>query len=379
MSFDRQIDFVCPHLVVEEALFVNSDRVTVRPLRPIASVNSVRVRVDGEVEVPSQGLYLPAMGFASKRGPYSIRPGVNDTLAVTVNSGPDQVGVLDHGENLSSREVARRMNLAFDGILFDLSSTGRLRVQTRSKGRDATVLIRPTPLATTLGFSVNRQWRGRAPYPGWTLIADSKTLLDRPTRLIVFDDILRGAREYVELYYTTLRQECRRCGGLGVENDWRYGVHGEVFAVRDEALFIQEIQKAVYTVQGSNTFHQWYGTTIFNTVGKKLSASGIVQSFIINDIREAFRRWQNIKKQQEEQLGQFVSDAEYPFRLIGVNLSPSTDDPTVVFVSATVQNRSQQAIQIERGVKLPLPADILGSSTQDGVIRQSLSNFTLNG
>jgi len=36
MSYDRQIDQVCTHMVVEEALFLFSDRRTVRPLRPIA-------------------------------------------------------------------------------------------------------------------------------------------------------------------------------------------------------------------------------------------------------------------------------------------------------------------------------------------------------
>lgn len=379
MSFDRQIDFVCPHLVVEEALFLNTDRVTVRPLRPVSTINSLQVRVDGEVVVPSYGLGVSAEAFASKRGPFNVMSGVNDTLTIQVNSEPDQTVQIPHGQSLSSRDVARRLNGLFSNLSFDISLNGRLHIQTVGVGKAVTFMIRPSALATTLGFSVNRQFRGRLPYPGWSVVVDTKTLLDRPTRLIVFDEPLRGFREYVELNYTTVRQECRRCGGLGVENDWRYGVHGEVFEVRDEALFIQEIQKATYTLQGSNSFHGWYGTKIFNTIGKKLSASGVVQSFIIQDIREAFRRWQNIKKQQEEVVGQVVTDAEYPLRLVSVTLTQSQDDPTVVFVNATVQNRSQKQIQIERGVQLPLPADLLGSSAQDGVIRQSLSNFTLSG
>jgi len=379
MSFDRKIDFVCPHLVVEEALFLNQDRVTVRPLRPIASANSVHVRVDSAIEIPSQGIYLPAIGFVSKQGSFNIRSGVNDTLTLKVNDGAEQTVQIEHGEKLSAREIARRLNEVAADVLFDLSPSGRLRVQTQRKGRDATLMVRPTAMATTLGFPTNRQWRGTSPYPGWSLVADTKTLLDRPTRLIIFDRPLRGFLEYVELTYTTVRQECRRCGGLGVENDWRYGAHGELFEVRDEALLLQEIQKIIYTFQGSNSFHIWYGTQILETSGKKLSSSGIVQTFIINDIREAFRRWQNIKKQQEEALGQVVSDGEYPFRLLETKVTPSTQDPTVVFVSVTLQSRSQKPITIERGVQIPLPADILGASTQDGVIGQSLSNFVLTG
>lgn len=379
MSFDRQIDFLCPHVVVEEAIFVNADRLTVRPLRPISAVNSVRVRVNGAIEVPSPGLVVPAEGLAAKKGPFNIRVGINDTLIIRVNDGAEQTLLIEPGETLNSREMARRLNQSVSDALFDLTPKSRLRLQTRSKGKHATLVVRPTALSTTLGFPTNRQWRGRAPLPGWSLVADPNTLRDRPTRLIVFDQPLMGFTNYVELNYATLRTECRRCGGLGVENDWRYGVHGEVFEVRDEALLIQEIQKITYTVRGSNPFHPWYGTTILDTVGKKLSAAGLVQSFIVNDIREAFRRWQNIKRQQEEVVGQPVSDEEYPFRLLSVTLSPSQQDQTVVFVNAIVQSRSQKPIQIERGVRLPLPADILGSSTQAGVYRQSLQKFTLTG
>lgn len=377
MSFDRQIDFVCPHMVAEEALFLNVDRVTVRPLRPVSSVNSVKVRVNGEIQVPSHGVHLPAEALAGKKAPFNIRTGTNDTLIIKVGDATERTIQVPPGENLSSREVARRLSQGASDVTFDVSPKGRFRIQTRSMGRAATLIVRPTALATTLGLPINRQWRGVTPFPGWSMIADSKALLERPSRLIVFDAPLKGTREYVELSYATLRQECRRCGGLGVENDWRYGANGGVIEVRNEALLIQEVQKITYTAQGTNPFHEWYGTNILNTIGKKLSSSGLVQSFIITDIREAFRRWQNIKKQQEEIVGQVVTDEEYPFRLVSVKLDQSQEDPTVVFVTASIQSRSQKPIQIERGVRLPLPADIMGSSTQDGIIRQSLRDYTL--
>lgn len=379
MSFDRQIDFVCPHEVVEETLFLNADRVTVRPLRPIAAINSLKVRLNGEVVVPSQGVQIPAETLAIRRGPYNIKSGVNDTLTLQANSGAVQTVQIDPGQGLQAKEVARRLNQSLTDAVFDVTPTGRLSLATRRLGKSATLTILPSTMAATLGLAVNRQWRGKVPYPGWSLIADRNTLIDRPTRLIVFDAPLQGFREFAELNYATIREECRRCGGLGVENDWRYGVHGEVFEVRDEALLLQEVQKAVYTLRGSNPFHRWYGTNVFNTIGKKLSAAGLVQSFILSDIREAFRRWQNIKKQQEEVLGQIVSDEEYPYRLISVVLSPSQEDPTIVFVNATIQNRSQRPIQLERGLRIPLPDDILGSTSQAGIIRQSLSNYTLAG
>jgi hypothetical protein len=192
---------------------------------------------------------------------------------------------------------------------------------------------------------------------------------------LVFDSPLKASQSYVEISYTTIRQECRRCGGLGVENDWRYGKTGDTAQVRDEALLLQECLKAIYTVQGSNVFHAWYGSNIVNTIGRKLSSIGLVQNMIVSDIQESFRRWQVVKKKQEEEVGQVVSDAEYPFRLGGISLEQSQQDPTIIYVKVTVQNRSQLPIQIERGLKLPEPLDLMGSTVQQGVYRQSLTSY----
>lgn len=381
MSFDRKIDWVCPHTVAEEALFVASDKTTVRPLRPISSANSVRVRLNGTAFIPSEGISVPAMAQAERTGPFNIRQGVNDTLVVTVGSQAPQTIVAAPGEGLTSAQVAERLSVHLSGASVGLTPKRRLHIQTHDHGKAATLMIRSTgsTMASTLGLLTDRQWRGKQPVPGWSLISDPNTLADRPTRLIVFDEPLRGFRDYVELNYATIRQECRRCGGLGVENDWRYSTRGNVVEVRDEALLIQEVQKFIYTLKGSNPFHVWIGTEILNMVGRKISDRGLVQNFVVTDIREAFRRWQSVKRQQEDTVGQFVSDEEFPFNLLSVTLDQSQTDPTVVFVKVVVQNRSQRQIQIERGVRLPLPENLLGGSSQDGIIRQSLNNFVITG
>lgn len=380
MSFDRKIDQVCPHFVVEEALYFNTDRQTIKPLRPIASGQSVVVRVNGVAAVPSYGLHTPALATASEQGPFNVQPGVNDTLVVNV-CGVDQVVRIQGGNKLSTKQVADQLNLAIRNAVFSVSAKQRIRLRTGQEGPASTLMVRfsGSTLASTLGLTTDRQWRGQTTFPGWSLVRDPNTLNDRPTRRIVFDRPFSGRSDYVEISYTTVRQECRRCGGLGIENDWRYTKTGEIIEVRDETLLIQETLKAVYTVQGSNPFHVWYGSNILRTIGRKLSASGLVQNLIVSDIGETFRRWQAIKRKQEEDVGQFVSDEEYPFRLLSVVLEQSQQDPTVVFVTCTVQSRSRQPIQIERGIKLPQPIDLMGSTEQQGVFRQSLSDFVLTG
>lgn len=379
MSYDRKLDQVCPHRVVEEALYFDASSTIVTPMRPISSANSVEVRLNGAITVPSPGVYTAATSLGSKEGPFTITAGVNDTFRVRVNNGPEQIVVLPAGQKVPADRIVAQLQMGFRDIQFFLQER-RIGFQSALVSPDATVFIPATStLAATLGIPTPRQWRGKTVVPGWTLVNDPNTLNDRPTRLIVFDEPLRGYADYVELNYVTLRQECRRCGGTGVENDWLYGGTGEVVQVVDEALLIQEIQKLMFTVKGTNSFHNWYGTDIMDSIGQKVSSGGLLQNQLVGDIYQAFNRWQSIKRQQEENAGQPVSDQEYPYRLLAVNLQQSQQDPTVMFINLTIQNRSFDPIQIERGIRLPQPVDLLGSTQGQGIFRESLKKYTLAG
>ncbi len=379
MSFDRKIDQICTHRAVEEALFLSSDYQTVRPLRPIASVVSTQVRINGLIDVPSVGVQAPAQVVTGKAGPYTITQGVNDRLILSIDGGPDQVIIAQDGKKIPTKDVIHNLNTSISEGTFE-EFNGKIRLRTGSVGKRSLLHVKSgSTLASVLGLVEDRVFRGVKSIPGWSIVRDPNTLSDRPTRLIVFDQPLKGFSDYVELNYTTIRQECRRCGGLGIENDWIYGRQGNTIEVRDEALLLQEILKMMFTLRGSNPFATWYGTLLTDTIGRKLSAGGLIQNLISSEITTAFSRWQNIKKQQEEAVGQFVSDREFPFQLLSVSVEQSTQDPTVIFVNATVQNRSGQPLDISRGIRLPEPTDLLGDTSQQGVFRQSLNNFTQVG
>jgi hypothetical protein len=378
MSYDRQLDRVCPHTVVEEALFFQDDRQTVRPLRPIAAISSVKVRLNGLMDAPSPGVYIGAQATGTKGGPFNIQGGVNDQLLVKIEGRPVQTLTVPSGNQIPTARIVDKLNMMVRDGVFSATSKRQLRLRSSQVGPGSTVIFLPGSTAAPIfGFPINRGWRGQTVVPGWSIVNDPNTLSDRPTRLILFDALLNGYQDYVELNYSTIRQECRRCGGLGIENDWQYNGQGKLNTVQNVDLLIQEMLKATYTVRGSNPFHTWYGTSIVNSIGRKLSSSGIVQNLIVSDIYEAFSRWQDVKKQQEEKVGQFVSDEEYPFRLLNVNLQQSDQDPTIIFVSATVQNRSNKPIQIERGVRTPIPLDLLGSTQQQSTFAQTLPNYSL--
>jgi len=377
MSYDRQIDQVCPHLVAEEALFVGTDQRTVRPMKPIASLASMSVRFNGQIQVPSFGVRLPATATGAKEGPFTIVAGVNDTLAFRVDQGPLQQVTFSPASAITPARLAHLLTTKFTGVSFFASGL-RISFRTLSEGSGASLFFDSSSTMTSLlGFPAPREFRGQTSVPGWTLVRDPSAISDRPLRFVVFDGPLRGYRDFVELSYTTVRQDCRRCGGIGVENDWRYGRTGETVQVRDEALLLQEIQKLFLTSRGSNVFHTFYGTTIIDAIGKKLTAGGLVQNLLFTDIVSTFKAWQDLKGKQETQVGQFVSDEEFPYRLLDVDLLPSDQDPTVVFLMITVQNRSQKAIVLERGLKLPAAFDI--ASFQQGTIRQSIRKPVIAG
>lgn len=376
MSYDRQLSQVCPHLVAEEYLLMRGDRQVASPMRPIASINSVIVRANGVGTIPSYGLQVPAQSYGTKSGPFTITAGVNDRLRFRVGGGTWQDVTIPSGSRIQPDRLTLLLNTRVSGVQF-YTQNGRILFKSNSLGPAATVFIdQLSTLARFLGIPVNRQFTGRTSVPGWSLMSKSNTLGDRPFRLIIFDEPLRADLNYLEIDYTTIREECRRCGGLGIENDWRYGTNGEVVQARDELLLIQEIQKIIYTVSGTNSFHNWYGTRIVDQIGEKMVIGGVLQNRITADIYTAFGRWQSIKKQQEEKVGQAISDEEFPFQLQGVKLEQSQNDPTVLFVTVIVMNRSLKPISFVRGLRLPPPNNLLGATQQQEIL-SNLQKYSL--
>lgn len=358
MSYDLQLEQTCPHRVVDEALYFELDHFSVRPLRPIASSGSVVVRVNGAVDVPSYGLRIPATAVGSRRGPFQIQSGVNDLIVLRVGADPMQSFAIGRSGKFTAETLADILNPNLSGVEFNVSGSA-ISIRTSAEGAVAQLFLDPaSTLAPVLGIPTSRIWQGRTTIPGWILVSDPNTLIDRPSRLVVFDEPLKGYADYVEISYGTIQQECRRCGGMGVEMDWRTNVSGQQIRVTDETLLLQEFMKIVYTEIGTNPFHRWYGTTLMQAIGTKLTSGQFIQNLIMTEVQDAFRRWQSIKRQQETDVGQAVSDGEYPFRLAGVQVEQSTQDPTVVFVDITIQSRSGQPIQLSRGLTLPQ-----GSST----------------
>lgn len=351
MSYDRRLEQLCPHQVVDELLLVQLDGQSVLPVRPIASANSVHIRLNAALDVPSMGVYLPATSGGLREGPFDVKPGVNNRLVVSSNGQALQTVNLPAGSQMSTKQMAYHLNQLTSGLQF-YEEKNTLKFRSNELGPSATVYIDPSStLTSTVGFRAGRVFRGVKVAPGWSLINDPYTLWDRPTRMIVFDEPLKGFNDFVEISYATVKEECRRCGGIGVENDWSYTPDGQIIEARDEALLLQEIQKIIYTGKGSNPFFSWYGTAIVELIGQKQVIQGALQNTVTSEVGTSFRYLQSLKAKQETV--QFLTDGEVPSRLDGIILEPSSDDPTVIFVTINFQTRARRPIQLTRGIRLP--------------------------
>ncbi len=372
MSFDKHIDQTCPHFITGEVLTVFGNSNALRTAKPIANSNSVRVYLNGSVEVPSFGRYASAQTYGTNKGPYTVIEGVNDLLKFRVNGGLVEQVRCRAGVNLSLSDIVKSLSSQTAKVQFR-DQGGVLGMATIQVGPDATLILDSgSTFATLMGLLINKQWRGREVTPGWALIQD----LDRRntnSRMIVFSSPILGLGDFFEVSYTTYQDTCPRCLGTGYENDWRYDSKGNTGEVREESLLIQELLKATFTEKTSNPFHPWYGTELVERIGSKIGSVGLIQSQIVRDVQTMFNRWQSIKKAQEEKVGQFVSDREFPLRLVSVDVKEMVDDPTIMIVSAVVQTRSLQEIELERGLRLP------SESPTTGNIRESIINFSPAG
>lgn len=365
MSYDRHLDQTCTHFVVEEVVSVEDFRI-VRPKVPVAAVSSFQLKLDRLLEVPSHGAYLPALAKGSVKGPFTVVAGSNE-LRIRMEDGSISTLILPPSQRVTVDRVVDMLGRQIETLKF-YASSGKVFLQSLGSGPLACFEVLDSPLATLLGLTL-KVYRGLQQAPGWSLVEDPTQLFTSPYRYVLFDTDLKTGDSFAEVTYTTSQQHCRRCLGSGLEFDWRYDRDGNTGEVRDDALLLQEFLKLILTVLGSNPFHRWYGTTLTERIGSKIVSGQAIQAAISADIAEAFRRWQVVKKSQEDKVGQFVSDDEFPFRLLGVSVSQDEKDPTVIYVSVRIQKRSGSPVDFTRGFKLP------SGSVTAGLFRQTIGQY----
>jgi len=323
---------------------LDEDRRTLRTVIPPSST-SVEVCVNGKA-VPPGGILTAVQISGLQPGPFTIEADDNAEVLISVNGGATQSVTLPTGVAVSAALVASAINDGVEGISVE-SERGRIVITQDLKGESATVLLDGGNAHATLGFPETRLYRGRVGFPGWRLVRDPLSPVSSD-RVVYFDRALPASDDRFELSYLTQRSLCRRCGGLGIENDFRYGTQGDVILIQNESLLLQEVEKIVFTIQGSNVFHQWYGTSLINLIGTKISGPNggqFLETRLVSEIQTALDRYISIKARQATE--QPVTTREQLSRIVSIEVIQDRVDPTIFRVKVALENRANQLVRFE--------------------------------
>jgi len=348
MSKDLRIKNVCPHQVIEEWLAIDTDRQTLRTVR-YPSSSQVKMLWNRTL-VPKQGLYSTVEVTGLQIEPFEIETGDNDTLSFSVDGGITQTITLPTGTAVTAASVVRSINGNASGIVATVTG-GRVTLRHDRSNAQSTFKFEGGNGHTTLGFSELRFYRSRQIIPGWEIIGEANNV-DPTARVIRFNEALHTDDDIFEVSYFTVRGVCRRCQGLGVENDFRHDRQGNPVFVQNQRLLLQEVEKIIFTIRGSNVFHNWYGTSLADLIGTKIVGGGrYLETQLVSEISNAIDKYQQIKDQQ----GRFqpVTRRELLQRVVSVNVAQDSKDPTVFFVDMVLESQSGELEQIQDTIVLP--------------------------
>lgn len=372
MSAEIQAAFPCPHLVMEEPVQLGSDRQSLVTKAPVSGAGSVRLLVNNSFYVPPSGLYSQAALTSGAAGPYRIERCVGtlgpdgNVFTVTTSVGSTTVR-LPEGPRVTLAQVQKVLRLSDVKNLVSIGDKNGALSLIDSNDAGPTSFIRVSGKgAAALGF-VQKGARGLELFPPWGLSSRSDVF---PTATIPGIQFVRArypkftkpvlGSPDIKVTYASMPERCPRCGATYVENDWRFDPVGEVITIRNEDLLVQACLKAILTVQGSNPFHPKYGSALTTRIGQK--AFGPTAELIKEDVAQALSRVQSLQKGQRKY--QSITDKELLYSIQTVDVRPSSDDPTLFFVSVTVRNGSSEPISLSVVFSVPGTIALAGSNGQ---------------
>jgi len=204
------------------------------------------------------------------------------------------------------------------------------------------------------GFEINPE----DPTYSYTLVRDeARASLDgfgestRVWKKILFANKLKAIDDLFQITYYTDVAFCNRCHDLRIENDFRYTTAtGKPITVTGQQKLLQDLKKWMYTILGSNTFHEYIGTTIYLLIGQKIVNPEMMRLKITQEINSTLNGY--IQKQLNQAQIQRVSDAELLSSVLSVDVVQSSEDPSLFNVNVVVQNKTFGVAEISQPIKV---------------------------
>ncbi len=372
MSRDIQLAFPCSHILGEERVTLDPDRRSLYTIKPINGTSLLKLVVNDTYEVPAfTGVVTSATLRSYRREPYRVTTATN---SITVTTTTRTFTVSLPTGYLSNERLTSLFTAAQGSDVQVGASVGNgcfTLTDQKTMGLSSRMQVTGTALEP-LGFDQQSGDKGKVVVPSWKVYARSAGLgsaqdiaeADPRGYFIRFDAPVRQ-NYYYSVTYTVPPDQCLRCRGTEVENDYRFDTQGEAITVTDENLLYQSCLKVILTELGSNIYYPWYGSNLADLIGSKAiggTASGIRQS-----VMNALTRFQNLQNAQAK--FQRITAKERLFSVDGVVVTPSSEDPTVFLVEVNVRNFSSDPVVISIVYTAP------GMFALPGTNNLSLGNF----
>lgn len=168
---------------------------------------------------------------------------------------------------------------------------------------------------------------------------------------IYFKKPVRSQDNIFEVSYYTDEANCRRCHGLRIEDDIRFSIQGKPLIVEDNQKLIQDVNKFVFTILGSNPFHELIGTNAFLLIGEKFSNLTLTSLKLQQEITTTLQVY--LERQISQATVQEVTDAEFLYKIISVDIQRNDQDPSIVDVRVVFSNRTFGESEISEEITIP--------------------------
>jgi hypothetical protein len=350
MSKDIRLTQTCTHQTVDERIYLATDRRSLFPRQPVSSTSSIQVFLN-EIEVPSTGLFSTAEVVSSKSGPYRINS--EYTNFVIENSLGSTTFSLPVGTRIETNTLVEFFSATLTSIEVS-NENGYLKFKDISKQGSESFLEMSGYGRSCLGLCLQSGSRGRQVFPGWNTYKRNDNV---DGNYIRFTKQIKGNPIY-KLTYAVLPDQCLRCGGGYIENDYRFDSTGDALLVDNENLLYQCALKIILTTKGTNPYASWYGTSIKSRIGSK--AVSYVASSINEEVRSALQNLQRL--QQEQSKYQQVSFKERLYQIVNVETSPHIEDPTTYLVNVIVKNASNEQVNVSVVYTSPKTTALINSN-----------------
>jgi len=189
------------------------------------------------------------------------------------------------------------------------------------------------------------------------LVPSSKySLVDDPNeilvsiKMIVFNKKWQATEDSFEVSYNTLSNYCTKCVGLKIIDDISYNVSGDFYALRNENLLLQNMEKFTVTERQSNPFHSFIGTGLVGLLGTKINDQSYLTTKIMQEINSTLTILKNMQSQYV-QAGREVTAGELLDTINSVQVKFDANDPTILRADISCSAKSGKPAELTQYLK----------------------------